>query len=230
MFAFHNWWHLALYHLDRGELPRVLELYDTRIRATHSTVALEMLDATALLWRLHLRELDVGERWLELAEKWAVTAEDGYYAFNDMHAMMSFVGAGRSEDGQRLLHTLEARAAAKDYNAMMCREVGLPVARAIAAFGRRDFRACCDLLLAVKHRAHLFGGSHAQRDVLGLTLVEAALRLGEGRLARAMAAERTSLKPTSLFNWRLAGRAAKLLGDSAGERQASELPRRLDDS
>ena len=28
-FAFHNWWHLALYHLDLGQHDRVLELYDT---------------------------------------------------------------------------------------------------------------------------------------------------------------------------------------------------------
>ena len=64
-FAFHNWWHLALFHLEAGNFARVLELYDQRIRATPSQVPLEMIDATALLWRLELR---VGERRRALAE------------------------------------------------------------------------------------------------------------------------------------------------------------------
>ncbi|MBM3489894.1 MAG: tetratricopeptide repeat protein [Alphaproteobacteria bacterium] len=222
MFAFHNWWHLALYHLDRGDIDRVLALYDSKVRPSPSAVALEMLDASSLLWRLHLRQVDVGQRWRELADKWAGMAEDGYYAFNDLHAMMSFVATGRGEDQRRLIRTLETRAAMADCNAMMCREVGLPLARAIAAFGRSDYRLAADLLLEIKHRAHLFGGSHAQRDVLSLTLIEAALRAGEGTLGRAMAAERTDLKPASPFNWQLARRAARLCGDSAGERQAGE--------
>ena len=98
----------------------------------------------------------------------------------------------------------------------MVGEVGLPVCHAIAAFGRADYDAAIDLLQPVRLIAHRFGGSHAQRDVLGLTLVEAALRGGRGRLARALAAERTALKPTSPFNWRLAARAGELAGDTAG--------------
>jgi len=215
-FAFHNWWHLALYHLDRGETDRVLELYDRRIRPAPSPLPLEMLDATALLWRLHLRGADVGGRWRELADAWAGKAADAYYVFNDMHAMMAFVADGRTALVDDLLRTLEARAAAGGTNAAMVGEVGLPVCCAIAAFGRADYDAAIDLLQPVRLIAHRFGGSHAQRDVLGLTLVEAALRGGRGRLARALAAERTALKPTSPFNWRLAARAGVLAGDTAG--------------
>jgi Flp pilus assembly protein TadD len=61
--------------------------------------------------------------------------------------------------------------------------------------------------------AHRFGGSHAQRDVLSLTLIEAALRSGQGRLARALMAERTALKPTSPDNWVTTARALDLLGE-----------------
>src|SRR6185295_12547890 len=81
--AYHNWWHLALYHLDLGDTARALELYDSRIRPQSSQVVLEMLDASALLWRLHLRSVAVGERWRELASTWEPLAGDGYYAFND---------------------------------------------------------------------------------------------------------------------------------------------------
>ena len=54
-FAVHNWWHLALYHLDLGEIDEVLALYDDPIYGKKSGVILDMLDASALLWRLTLR-------------------------------------------------------------------------------------------------------------------------------------------------------------------------------
>jgi tetratricopeptide (TPR) repeat protein len=200
MFAFHNWWHLALYHLDRGETARVLEIYDTGVRPEASDVALEMLDASSLLWRLHLDGIDVGGRWAELADMWEGTMADGYYAFNDVHAMMAFVGDGREASAKTILATMEKRLDGGGTNAMMTAEVGLPVARAIQAFVRGDYATAVDFILPVAEIAHRFGGSNAQRDVIHRTLVEAAIRAGQGNLARALVAERLSQKPDSLFN------------------------------
>jgi tetratricopeptide (TPR) repeat protein len=211
-FAFHNWWHLALYYLDLGQIDQVLNIYDTAIRPAPSTAALEMVDAAALLWRLHLLELEVGNRWKDVADTYEPMAEDAYYAFNDMHAMMSFVADGREAAATKLLTALERRISYHDTNAMMTRDVGLPVCRALYAFGQEDYRTTVDLLLPVKPIAHRFGGSHAQRDVINLTLIEAALRSGQGRLARALMAERTDLKPTSPYNWATTARALDLLG------------------
>jgi len=44
-------------------------------------------------------------------------------------------------------------------------------------------------------RAHRFGGSHAQRDVLDLTLIEAARRAGMETLAEGLVAERVAVRP-----------------------------------
>ena len=185
-------------------------------------MALETLDATALLWRLHLRGVDGGARWADLADTWAPMAEDGYYAFNDMHAMMAFVATGRDADADRLLAAQARSIAAGGTNAMMTAEVGLPVCRALRAFGAGDYGTAVDLLAPVRAVAHRFGGSHAQRDVLALTLVEAALRGGRADLAQALATERTDAKPGSPFNWRLSARALRLSGDEAGAAAAEK--------
>jgi hypothetical protein len=103
---------------------------------------------------------------------------------------------------------------------MMSREVGLPLARGLAAFGRSDYDAVIEYLTPIRPHANLFGGSHAQRDVLQLTLLEAALRGGRHTLARALAAERTELKRTSPFNWRVMARALKGQGLDEEARQA----------
>jgi hypothetical protein len=48
--------------------------------------------------------------------------------------------------------------------------------------------------------AHRFGGSHAQRDLIDLTLIEATRRSGQLPLAQALVAERRQVKPGSVFN------------------------------
>jgi len=48
------------------------------------------------------------------------------------------------------------------------------------------------LLRPIRSYAHRFGGSHAQRDVLDLTLIEAARRAGQKALAAALETERAS--------------------------------------
>jgi tetratricopeptide (TPR) repeat protein len=214
--AFHNWWHLALYHLDLGQIERVLELYDRAIRPADSAVVLEMVDATALLWRLALRGIDAGTRWKELADSWAPRAEEAYYAFNDMHAMMAYVAAGREIDAQRLLSALLRRVHAGGTNAAMTRELGLPICRGLEAFGRSDYAAAVQWLAPVRQIAARFGGSHAQRDVIDLTLVEAALRAGQHTLAMTLSAERLQRKERSPLNWTLAARARELAGDHDG--------------
>jgi len=219
LFAIHNAWHLALFHLDLGGQREALRIYDERLRNGNSLVALDLVDASALLWRLSLRGGDVGGRWNELADAWTPSIEGGWYAFNDCHAAMAFVGAGRDREGDALIAAMEHRARGTGTNAGMTREVGLPACRAIVAFGRADYATAVELLEPLRLVAHRFGGSHAQRDVLALTLVEAALRGGQARLARALAAECTNVKPTSPFNRELTERARTLLregGDPFG--------------
>jgi len=206
-FAFHNWWHTALYHLDQGRVDRVIAIYDGSIRPAPTKVQLQMLDAAALLWRLHLQRADVGRRWTELADAYEETAENGFYAFNDMHAMMAFAATGRHAAAARLLSALEAAAIAPGTNAEMTRRVGLPIVRAIDAFGRERYGDAVAMLLPVRYQAHAFGGSHAQRDVVHRTLFEAAFRSGQHALARALSIERASLKPHCPFSWSLRQKA-----------------------
>jgi hypothetical protein len=196
-FCIHNWWHLALFHLDLDETDEVLALFDGPIYGARSRVVLDMVDASALLWRLHLRGVELGDRWSAVADGWESYAGAGAYAFNDAHAMMAFVGAQRSAAAQRVLDGQERALDGAGDNASFTREVGGPVTRAIKAFGDGDYAQTVRLLRPVRDIAQRFGGSHAQRDVLDLTLVEAALRDGQRQLALALAGERTDSKPAS---------------------------------
>ena len=200
LFGFHNWWHQALFCLDAGDPGRAFKLFDEKVSAGGFGQALELVDGSALLWRMSLLGHDVGTRWTDIADKWATRIEDGYYTFNDLHAMMAFVGANRRPEQAALIQVAERTAAGTGTNAMMTREVGLPALKGFAAFGRGAHDEVIERLLPIRGKANRFGGSHAQRDVFSWTLAEAALRTGDRSLAEGLVAERLAQKPESRVN------------------------------
>jgi hypothetical protein len=194
-FAFHNFWHLALFHLEVGDSAAALSVFDRHVWPKPSRVALEMVDAASLLFRLKLRGVDLGGRAAGVASAWSDTDYHGYYAFNDVHAVMAFVADDRLHDARALIVELERRAGDDGSNASMTREVGLPLSRALLAFAEARYDEVVDALLPLRLVAHRFGGSNAQRDVIDQTLAEAARRAGRRSLAEALVAERRLLRP-----------------------------------
>ncbi|MFN4090428.1 MAG: tetratricopeptide repeat protein [Alphaproteobacteria bacterium] len=198
-FRVHNWWHRALCHLDLGQTEAALALYDGPIRSGRSAVVLDMVDASALLWRLHLSSVDVGDRWTELAALWDRHADGRLYPFNDWHAAMAYLGAGREAEVERILRayrTTQDGAETADWS----RRIGLPLIEGFAAFWKGDHAAAVERLHRARHIVNGFGGSHAQRDVIDWTLTEAAIRGGLGDMAEALAAERLAMRPHSPVN------------------------------
>ena len=206
--AVHNYWHLALFHLDQGDHARVLAVYDSAIHAGPALTLLSLVDATALLWRLKLDGADVGRRFAEVADEWEakLDGEGGFYAFNDLHAALAFAATGRDAAIAKLVSRMQQAAEARDANAAMTRDVGLPLVKGIAAYGRGRYDEAVDAIAPVRDIAHRFGGSHAQRDVLSLTLIDAARRAGRASLARHVLAERLVAKPEAQWGRRILAR------------------------
>lgn len=199
-FKVHNWWHRALYHLDLGQIDQVLALYDGPIRKDRSAVALDLIDASALLWRLLLSGHDVGERWQELSETWDQHADGKTYSFNDWHAVMAYIGAQRYQQVERILATYRTDTAESAEASKWAREIGLPLVEGFAAFSRGDYETATDRLYGARSIVNSFGGSHAERDVIDWTLTEASLRGGFSDLAETLANERLALTPHSPIN------------------------------
>ena len=200
----HNWWHLALCHLELDDVPGALALYDGPVRSGGAGVAMALLDASALLWRIDLSGADVGTRWDELSLKWETHEAPGFYAFNDLHAAMAHLGAGRFDRAERLLQGAGGQSEAAGW----MRRHGLPLIEGFMAFRRGDFDRAVDRLMTARHISGAFGGSHAQRDVIDWTLTEAALRGGMTGVAQALSRERLALRPHSPVNLGFLRRAA----------------------
>jgi hypothetical protein len=196
-FAGHHWWHLALFHLEAMDLAGALALHDAHQGSAHAVLTLQRLDGAALLWRMRLLDaegsLDIAARWADLAQGWDLTPRDaGHSAFNDVHMLIALIGLRDAARAQSLFAAVQRRAErGTDSNAVMAREVGLPLMRALLAFDAGDAAEAIRLLAPLRESAHRFGGSHAQRDLIDLTLLAAcAAPHGERALGRALLNER----------------------------------------
>ncbi|MFO1068576.1 MAG: tetratricopeptide repeat protein [Geminicoccaceae bacterium] len=196
-FTVHNAWHLALYHIEVEDPDGALAVYDRFVRPGDGAIVLNLCDAAALLWRLMLAGADTGGRMPEVARRLVPHAADARHAFNDVHAMLAFAATGEAEAADRLVATLGAAAGGSYRRAAMTRRGGLPIALAMRAFAEGRHGEAFDRLAAAEPDWPQMGGSHAQRDLLPLTLIEAAIRDGRFAAARSLLERRLAARPHS---------------------------------
>ncbi|MFV9474277.1 tetratricopeptide repeat protein [Advenella sp. RU8] len=200
-FKVHNWWHQALYYQELGQIDVVLSIYDNHIHHVNSTVAFELVDASSMLWRLNLAGVYVGDRWDVLADRWQAHADGSSYTFNDWHAIMAYLGAGRDLDVEKNLKDCKnIKPGRKSEMQQWTKQVTLPLMEGFIAFWRKDYQTAIEQLYGTRFIANRFGGSHSQRDIIDLTLLEATIRAGQTELAQALVNERLALKPNSRLN------------------------------
>ena len=199
-FKVHNWWHLALFHLELDNVDEVLNLYDGPIRGERSAVALDTIDASALLWRLYLRGHDVGDRWREVADAWTPTIDDGIYAFNDVHALMAYAAIGDGERIEPPARYLAAQRRGGHRQQQPCHGARGWLAgrrgagRVRAGPVRRHHRAAA---ASAAHRASLRRQPRAARPDRSHPDRSGAPRSGDRNLFAALASERGAGRPRS---------------------------------
>jgi hypothetical protein len=211
--ACHLWWHKALFRLEGMDLVGALRLVDTHFTGAAMQITLNRVDAASLLWRLHLLGEDVAAHGRALVDGWTMPDDEaGHYAFNDVHRVLALLVAQELPRAEAWLarcaeRALSATDAGRDNHAM-AREVGLPLMRGLIALARGDADGAADLIAPVRGQAARFGGSHAQRDLIDLTLLAAAADGGRRSLGRALLNERTMAKPASPLTRHWAARLA----------------------
>jgi tetratricopeptide (TPR) repeat protein len=194
-FAPHNWWHHGLFHLELCREPEAVAVYEGPLTELGLANPLYQVDAASLLWRLSLQGTYLGKHAEELADAFEETLGDSTYCFNDWHAVMALGLAGRLSTAKRLLADLPGSATGT--NKTTLERAGLDVTRGFLAFASGEHKLAAELLSQARPNASVVGGSHAQRDVIDLTLLAAASAAHDNALVRALTAERLARKPTS---------------------------------
>jgi hypothetical protein len=82
-------------------------------------------------------------------------------------------------------------------NRQVTSEIGRRLIDGMLAFAAGDYKRAVDAILPIRNDAVRIGGSHAQRDVINLTLITAAERSAQPSLTCALRAERNRPAPRS---------------------------------
>uniref|UniRef100_T1IQF3 Innexin n=1 Tax=Strigamia maritima TaxID=126957 RepID=T1IQF3_STRMM len=207
--ARHNFWHWALYHIEKGEYQAALDIYDTEIeKDAHSGALLDIVDMTSLLYRLQLEGVNVGKRWEEAYNICVPHLNDHITTFNDIHLLFACVGSGRNSDVSNYIDSFKQSTESSSDQSVLSRNLGLPICDAIVAFNSGDYDKVVDLLYPLKYKIVEIGGSNAQRDIFDLLLISASMKCKNER-HRKMA--RTTISRVKVF--RLCVRSMGLLSE-----------------
>jgi tetratricopeptide (TPR) repeat protein len=224
-FTLHLRWHEALYHLDLDRTSTVLALYDAVVRRVATDEYLDVANAVSLLWRLEQAGVDAGERWRELADCARGHLHEHTLVFVDLHYLMALAAVDDTQAVGEFMESCERFARlGGDTEAAVMTDIGLPLARGIVAHRRGDYGEVVDVLAPVRDRIKRVGGSHAQRDLFDLMLIDAAVRARRLTIADELLAERTTKRPRNIWGW---SQYAKVL-DALGASGASAAAHRAD--
>lgn len=226
-FKAHLWWHTALFAYDKGEYARALELYDATIWPNESKFYLDVQNAVSMLARLEFAGVDVGARWEELATAAEDKVGDHVLMFTEPHYAMAFGRTGRFDLVDTQLASLREIAENADVSNFDTVEgVTAPLCESMRDFYRGDYEQSSSRMMPIRYAHQPVGGSHAQRDIFALYLIDAANRSGNGRLARSLLAERLAKYPNHHASWDRYATLCDQMGDASAAASArAELSR-----
>ena len=200
----HLWWHRALFHLEQREFDAVLDLYDRRFRNLASPLNqalpdlyIDVQNAASMLFRLDRQGVNVGDRWIEIADKAEQRIGDCLSAFTQPHWMMALAATGRDDAASCMLEAMRVFGLGSGAVARVVGTIALPVSDAVLAHRRGEYDRAVDLMKPVLDEMYRLGGSHAQQDVLEQLFLDSAVKANRGDDVRLMLARITARHPIS---------------------------------
>lgn len=219
-FKGHLRWHAALFAFDQGHFDRTLALYDQAVRPAESTFYLDIQNSASLLARLEFAGINVGPRWEPLADSVEARLRDHMLIFTEPHCAMVLGRTGRFESLEMQIASLKGFAEeAGNSSRHAVRNVVVPLCEAICDFYKDDFGGAVKRLIPLRYDYQCIGGSHAQRDVFSLYLIDAATRCDKRKLARSLLTERISRFGNSQPVWDHYAHSCAALGEPVALKQ-----------
>ncbi|MDA0822313.1 MAG: hypothetical protein O3C28_07805 [Proteobacteria bacterium] len=201
-FQGHNWWHLALFALEKGDYDFVLKIYDERVITSNTEFFLDIQNGASLLKRLELQGVNVGTRWDGLTEYAEKQIGDHVLSFTDLHTCLALAAKGKSDVLNQYLNSLHAFAETpNNYSASITKPIIIPMCEGLIAFESGNFELAVERLWPLREQWTAIGGSHAQRDVFTQVLIAAALGAKRYRYAQTLLSQRLTLRPQSFGGW-----------------------------
>lgn len=181
----HLSWHVALAALALGKLDRAWDAYRGGVgpHGAWGPPINVVTDSVSFLWRLELAGAQRDdEAWRALHTYTLKCYPKAGLGYADTHALIACVVTEDTTSLQDRLAEIRTRLDAESYPAG---DVVVRIAEGFAAYAAEEWDGAIHALEAAWPLTVRIGGSRAQRDLIGLTLLAAYLKAGKPHAARA---------------------------------------------
>lgn len=197
----HMLWHLVLFRIAVGGYEAASEMCRDWFEREPSPRGLDLRNTVSTLWRFELYGMDVGERWqpfVDILRDRLDRPEDS--PFHHSHVGMALAGGRDWETAEAHLDILRARGRASGND--IWESVVIPLNEAQHAFVRGEWDRVVAKTEPIWDEIIRLGGSKTQRDAFHDTLLEAALRSGDGDRAKRLLDERLARRAEHFWSSR----------------------------
>jgi len=205
--ASHQFWHNALFYVEKGDTETALTIFDNEMTNGRRGLG-TMVDAAALYTRLEFEGVPIGrERWGDLFGYAKAHIDDHSMVFYDAHISMVLSHLDETEVLERHLKSVMKDACSGEGdNARLTSDIGVTICEAIVDFNQGRNEEAFEKLYPIRSQFYRVGSSKVQQDVITQILIHAGLRSTNNEhktMTLKVLEEREVAKPSSPVTTRL---------------------------
>lgn len=205
----HNYWHLSLFYMEKGEHESVLNILDNNPAFKNPKASIDLINCSSLLTRLKLdgfKDRDyLQERFLDLKERFHERIDQHGYVYSDSHVALVLGMCGTEEEKAICLKSLDEfinsnKISLSEYIRNLNDKLATKLFKALFHFGQNEFEQVVELLYPIRYELYEIGGSNEQRDVFNLILTDSCFRSKlkyHNIIGNRLIYERLAYKPSS---------------------------------
>ena len=212
----HNYWHMALLHVEKGQVEKALEIYDEKIVSRDVKTISLLTNAAGLLLRLEVRKIETGGRLEDLVKYLKDKKLWHLDPFFDLFVSYTLSKCGKHRKMASFLSSLEHKIAVMEKLANeSCKESGellnccnvetwkyviLPFCKGISHYVRGEFQKSFEEIdhVFASSTHEKINASNEQLDVLIELFLDVLLRLSKKDKALQMIDKQISKMHTPL--------------------------------
>ncbi len=173
----HNFWHLALLHLENLDFDSTLTIYKNAEWDKKVIFIGEEIDAAALLWRLDMYGKATPMQWKTLAESIGSHANFPVTPFNSVHLLYALKRGGREDAlAEAISKTRDFIEGCESKDRFVWKTVGEPLIEGSLAFAEENYAKTAELLRPIIPHIASIGGSDAQVALFEQTYLTSLIR------------------------------------------------------
>ena len=157
-------------HIDQFDFDSARRLYDERVWDPESDEYLDLCNDVAMLSRMEICGIYVGQRWEPLADKISKRTNDHMITFADAHFVLALGAVGNWEGAEDLINTFSCK------GGKIRMEIGVPLCRALIDYRKKNYLSAYETINELRENIYLLGGSHAQRDLFNQIMIDSAIK------------------------------------------------------